>query len=201
VPPPQAPDPEAGAGGGGGGFGGRGGGGGVQTRVTKVAGMNRVVWNVQHSNGLALPPATYQARLTVEGQSQTQSFTVLIDPNLKAEGVTPAGLVALYNHNLAMRALTTDVAATLARVRAGLASGDATKKPQLQAIYEQIVDTPEGVRYNKPGLQTHVTYLAGMTRGDQKVGHDALDRYAQLKKQLDDIKLQLDKILGPAKAH
>ena len=25
-----------------------------------------------------------------------------------------------------------------------------------------LVNTPEGVRYNKPGLQTHVTYLARM---------------------------------------
>jgi photosystem II stability/assembly factor-like uncharacterized protein len=196
VPPPQI-DPEAG-GGGGGGFGGRGGGG-VQTRVTKVAGMNRVVWNVQHSNGLALPPGSYQARLTVDGKAQTQPFTVLIDPNLKAEGVTPADLVELYNHNLAMRTLTADVTATLARVRTGLAGADATKKPQIQALLDQLIATPEGVRYNKPGLQDHVSYLAGMTRGDQKVGRDALERYAQLKKQLDDIKLALDKILGPGK--
>jgi hypothetical protein len=173
VPPPDQ-NVEAGTGGGGG--GGRGGVT-VQTRVTKNAGMNRVVWNVQHSSGLSAPPGAYQARLTVDGQTQTQPFTVLIDPNLAAEGVTNADLQEQFDHNMKMRALTADVAATLARVRAGLASADATKKPQIQAIYEKIVDTPEGVRYNKPGLQAHVTYLAGMTsRGDQKVGRDALDR-------------------------
>jgi hypothetical protein len=200
VTPPPPPDPEAGGGGGGGGFGGRGGGGGgVQTRVTKVIGMNRVVWNVQYAAGVQAPPGSYQVRLTVNGQAQTQPFTVLIDPNQAAEGLTAADLQEEFDHNAKMRALVADVNATLARVRAGLASADAAKKPQLQVIYEQIVATPEGVRYNKPGLQEHANYLAGMTRGDQKVGHDAVERYNTLKKQLDDIKAQLDKILGPGK--
>ena len=58
------------------------------------------------------------------------------------------------------------------------------------------MNTPEGVRYNKPGLQSHVNYLAGMTTGvDQKVGRDALERYAVLKKQIDEIKVELEKIL------
>ncbi len=54
------------------------------------------------------------------------------------------------------------------------------------------------MRYGKPGLQAHITYLASMTSGaDQKVGRDAIDRYAVLKKELDAIKAELDRILGP----
>jgi hypothetical protein len=101
-----------------------------------------------------------------------------------------------------MRALTADVQQVLGRVRTARTpvNPDADKAKQIQAIYEQMVDTPEGVRYNKPGLQTHVTYLAGMTtRVDQKIGRDAIARYAELKKQLDDITAQLDKILGPGR--
>jgi hypothetical protein len=38
-----------------------------------------------------------------------------------------------------------------------------------------------------------------MTGGaDQKVGKDAKDRYAVLRKELDAIKAELDRILGPA---
>ena len=169
--------------------------------MTKAAGMNRVVWNLQYASTVTAPPGAYQAKLTVDGQVYTQPFTVLIDPNVAAEGVTTADLVELYEHNVKMRDLTIDVAQTLARVRTARASsGDPVKQSLLDEISSQIINTPEGVRYNKPGLQEHVTYLAGMTRtGDQKIGRDALERYKQLRKQVDDIKAALDKILGPGK--
>jgi hypothetical protein len=61
-----------------------------------------------------------------------------------------------------------------------------------------MTNTPENVRYNKPGLQAHITYLAGMTTGvDQKIGRDAISRYQELKKQLDSMKAEADRLLGP----
>jgi hypothetical protein len=55
------------------------------------------------------------------------------------------------------------------------------------------------VRYNKPGLQAHIQYLAGMTTGvDQKIGRDAIERYQVLKKELDALKLEAEKVLGSA---
>jgi hypothetical protein len=196
---PAGDQPEAGAGG-----GGFGRGGGVVTRVTKTVGMNRVVWDGRGQNGLTMPPGAYQARLTIEGATpQTQPLTVLIDPRIAAEGVTNADLVEQYEHNVKMRALQADVQQTLARVntarqRLQNAGADADKAKQVQAIYEKIVNTPEGVRYNKPGLQEHVSYLAGMTSNtDQKIARDAIARYAELKKQLDAIKADLDRLIGP----
>jgi photosystem II stability/assembly factor-like uncharacterized protein len=199
-PPAQQPDPEAGGGGGGGGFGR--GGGGVATRVTKDAGMNRVVWDLRDKNGLTLPPGAYQVKLTVDGASQTQPFNVLIDPRIAAEGVTPADLVEQYEHNVKMRDLVTEVTQTLARVRAARTSmkngGDAAKLKQLDDIYDKIIPTPEGVRYAKPGIQEHITYLAGMTSNvDEKIGRDAIARYQELKTQMDAIKADVDRILGP----
>jgi photosystem II stability/assembly factor-like uncharacterized protein len=195
----EPPDPEAGGGGG----GGRGGGGAV-SRVTKEIGINRFVWDVRHQSGLAAPTGLYQVRLKVGDVTQTQPLKVLIDPRLAAEGLTDADLVELFDHNMRMRELSNAVSQTVARVRAArtqLASAtgaDAEKAKRVNAIYEQLVNTPEGVRYNKPGLQSHVSYLAGMTSGgDQKVGRDALERYQVLKKQLDDIRAELDKLLGP----
>jgi photosystem II stability/assembly factor-like uncharacterized protein len=194
--------PEAGAGGGGG-FGR--GGGGVVTRVTKNAGMNRVVWDGRGQNGLAMPPGTYQARLTMDGGvSQTQPLTVLIDPRIAAEGVTNADLVEQYEHNVKMRELQAAVTQLVARARdargrlQNATGADADKAKQVQAIYDKLVNTPEGIRYNKPGLQEHVSYLAGMTANiDQKIGRDAISRYAELKKEFDQLKADLDKVVGP----
>jgi hypothetical protein len=182
--------------------GGRGGGGGAP-RVTTDVGMNRFVWNVQHQNGLAAPPGQYSVRLKVGAVVQMQPLRVLIDPNVAASGVTEADLVEQFEHNVRMRELVAAASQTVTRVRqarasmAGAAGADAQKAQRLQAIYETLVNTPEGVRYNKPGLQAHISYLAGMTTGpDQKIGRDAIARYDVLKKELDAIRAELDRLLG-----
>jgi hypothetical protein len=182
-------DPEAADG-----LGGRGRGGAPPPRVTKDVGMNRVAWDLRHSSGLTAPPGAYQVRLKVGDVTQTQPFNVLIDPRIAAEGVTVADLQEQYDHNMRMRELTAAASQLLARVRAGLSGPNADK---VRAIYEQLVNTPEGVRYNKPGLQAHIQYLAGMTTGvDQKIGRDATERYQELKKQLDALKAEADRLLG-----
>jgi hypothetical protein len=209
------------AGAGGGGRGGRGGGGGAGAgaaqqppdpdapmmegrtgrgggapapRVTKLQGRNRFVWNVQHSSGLGAPPGQYQARLTVGESKLTQPFTVLIDPRLAAEGITAADLKLQFDHNTRMRAFVAEVNEFASRVRDAQAkaksSGDAGSIQRADAIAGKLFTEP--VRYGKPGLQAHVSYLAGMTTGvDQKVGKDALDRYAVLRKEFDALKTQL----------
>ena len=145
--------------------------------------MNRVVWDVRNSDGLSMPPGSYQARLRVGDQSETRSFTVLLDPRIAAEGVTAADLKEQFEHNARVRELAGEVNQLLTRVRGALANADAAKASAARAIYEQIVSTPEGVRYNKPGLQSHVQYLASMTANvDQKIGRDAIERYQALKK-------------------
>ena len=54
------------------------------------------------------------------------------------------------------------------------------------------------MRYGKPGLQAHISYLAGMTTGvDQKIGRDAIERYEVLRRELDAIRTEVDRLLGP----
>jgi hypothetical protein len=174
-------DPEAA----GGGFG-RGRGGAAAPRVTKSAGINRVVWDTRNSAGLTMPPGSYQVRLKAGDVTETQPFTLLIDPRITAEGVTAADLKEQFDHNVRMRELTAQVGQLLTRVRGSLNSSDAAKASAARTIYDQIVNTPEGVRYNKPGLQEHIRYLAGMTANvDQKIGRDAIERYQTLKQELD----------------
>ena len=55
-----------------------------------------------------------------------------------------------------------------------------------------------GVRYGRPGLQTQITYLAGMTtRVDQRVGADAISRYQELRKELTAFESKVNAVLGP----
>jgi hypothetical protein len=183
---------------------GRGAAGPAMNIVTKTPGLNRFTWNVQNAAGLGMPPGTYQAKLTVGSTTQTVRFTVKIDPRLAAEGTTVADLQEQFDHNTRMRTLVADANATVQRARqaetrlksATGAAADTLAK--VKAVSEVLNTQP--VRYGKPGLQAHISYLAGMTaRGDQKVGRDALDRYQVLRKELDVQILALNKALGVGK--
>jgi len=74
------------------------------------AGLNRFTWNMRHpgftdfpgmvlwtsrNRGITALPGRYQARLTVDGQVQTQSFDVRTDPRIT--GATPADLAARFD--------------------------------------------------------------------------------------------------------
>jgi photosystem II stability/assembly factor-like uncharacterized protein len=196
-----------GRGGGGGGGGGRGGGRGAAdidpammagrvpgteprpvARVTTSVGHNRFVWDVRHENGLPPPPGAYQARVTINGQAHTVPFTLLIDPRLAAEGLTAADLKEQFDFNVRVRGMAEDIGQLVTDVQRALgeakAAGNATRTSALQALADTLVDEP--VRYGKPGLRTHITYLSRMAAGvDQKVGRDALERADVLQKELD----------------
>jgi hypothetical protein len=74
----------------------------------------------------------------------------------------------------------------------------AKTQARLRELAKRLI-TPS-VRYSKPELQTHITYLYGLTNSaDQKIGRDAIERYGVLRKELDQHIAELDKILGPAK--
>jgi len=172
-------------------------------RPTKAAGLNRFVWDVRQQAGVTVPPGQYQARLKIGTTVLTESFNVLIDPRIAEDGVTVADLQEQFEHNLRMRELVNSVNQLVTRVReaqtkmraASTTEGDAVNR--LNAIATKLLTEP--VRYGKPGLQAHITYLAGMTANvDQKIGRDAIERYEVLKKELDAIRAEVDRLLGPA---
>jgi len=51
--------------------------------------------------------------------------------------------------------------------------------------------------YGKPGLQAHITYLAGMTANVDQRCRDAIKRYEVLRKEFDAIRAEVDQVLGP----
>jgi hypothetical protein len=115
-------------------------------------------------------------------------FTLLIDPRLAAEGLTAADLKEQFDFNVRVRGMAEDIGQLVTDVQRALgeakAAGNATRTSALQALADTLVDEP--VRYGKPGLRTHITYLSRMAAGvDQKVGRDALERADVLQKELD----------------
>ena len=178
-------------------------GGAPPPRVTKTSGMNRVVWDLRNKDGVTLPPGQYQVRLKVGDKTFTENLNVLIDPRVAADGVTVADLQEQYEHNMRMRTLVNDMNRLVARVREAQRNSNATagngeSTARLNALAAKLLTEP--VRYGKPGLQAHITYLAGMTANvDQKIGRDAIERYAVLKREFDAVKAEADQLLGPAR--
>ncbi|HEX6649369.1 MAG TPA: hypothetical protein VF075_07510, partial [Pyrinomonadaceae bacterium] len=169
-------------------------------RVTKVAGINRFAWDVRNEAGVTLPPGHYQVRLKTGNVNVMQPFNVLIDPRVAADGVTLADLQEQFEHNMRMRELVSSVNQLVTRVREAQnklrTSSDANTVARVNALAAKLLTEP--VRYGKPGLQAHITYLASETTNvDQKIGRDAIERYEVLKKELDALRHEADQVLGP----
>jgi photosystem II stability/assembly factor-like uncharacterized protein len=162
-------------------------------QVTKTAGINRFAWDLRNQAGVTLPPGQYQVRLKTGTASPTQTFNVLIDPRVAADGVTVSDLQEQFEHNMRMRDLVSSVNQLVTRVREAL--NKSPNDARLTALAAKLMTEP--VRYGKPGLQAHITYLASMTANvDQKIGRDAIERYQVLKKEFDALRAEADQILG-----
>jgi hypothetical protein len=153
---------------------------------------------------VTLPPGRYQARIKAGGAVFTEPLNVLIDPRVAADGVTQADLEEQFEHNMRMRELVSGVNELVRRVRETQdALGKAPREnaeplDRLNYLTGKLLTEP--VRYGKPGLQAHITYLANMTSSvDQKIGRDAIERYGVLKKQLDSLKAAFEQLHSPAK--
>ena len=162
--------------------------------------MNRFTWDLRYPgawqsaarpegpNGPLAPPGKYSVRLVAGNATQTQPLTVVPDPRATRDGVSAADLRVLFAHNLRVRDLVSDVNRTVSRVRAAQArlrnatGAAADTLAKLNDVAARLI-TPS-VRYSKPELQTHITYLYSMTsQADQRVPQDAADRFKVLRKQ------------------
>jgi photosystem II stability/assembly factor-like uncharacterized protein len=189
---------------------------GGPTRLDKSAGMHRFTWDLRYvgpwvsearpegPNGPMAVPGKYAARLTVGSLISTQPFNVIEDPRVTKDGVTTADFREQFEHNVRVRDLVSDVNKAVARIRAAQTdlrakSGNASETlTKLDELASHMI-TP-AIRYSKPELQTHITYLYSVTNStDQRIGRDTIERYAVLRKELDERVAQLNAILGPGK--
>ena len=182
-------------------------------KLSHAAGHNRFTWDLalagpwdaspQRSghNGPMVLPGTYQVRLRAAGTTATQPLDLRMDPRIARDGVTLADLREQLQHNIRVRDMVSDVnqlAATIedgrSRLRSATTAADSLK--MLEAVRASVV-TP-AIRYSKPELQAHIQYLYSMTtQADQRIGRDAITRYARLRQELDDRIVEVKKLLGP----
>ena len=210
----EAPGRPAGGGGGGGGdpdedmrpaFGGGG-----QARPSKAPGLNRFTWDLRYpgpwnaatnapapGGGPTAVPGQYQVRLTLGGAPMTRSFTLREDPRVTEDGVTQATLQEQFDIGVKVRDLVSDANKLAARVRdAKRANLPADIKAQVDAVEAQLITPP--IRYSKPELLTHITYLFSLTnQADQKLGRDVTERYTFLKAELDRLTAAMNKAVPP----
>ena len=175
------------------------------------AGMHRFTWDLRYPgpwqsdrrpegpNGPTAVPGKYQVRLSAGGWSSTQPFTVIEDPRITKAGVTTADLQEQFNQTVRVRELVSEVNHLVAELRAAQAeakkNSDTAKLANLKDLASDLI-TP-AIRYSKPELQTHITYLYSLTSGtDQKIGKDAVERYQVLRKELDQRAKELKALLG-----
>jgi len=185
------------------------GGGGFRraappVRLQTNTGMNRLTWDFNSAGGFTVPPGNYKVKLTVGSWSDTQPLTLKLDPRLAADNVTVADLREQYEHNLRMREMVAEVGRVANRVRQARtrlqSAGNADSLAAVKELAVALFGADEGVRYGRPGLQTQITYLAGMTtRVDQRIGRDAVERYQTLRKELDGVEAKVNKTLGAEK--
>src|SRR5205823_1567408 len=137
--------------------GGRGGGrrgGALPSTLPKKAGMNRFVWDLRYSGGLAasaegesggfsgggpmVPPGMYKATLTVDGVTKTEPVTVKIDPRVARDGITAADLADQTRFALKVRDAIADARTLVQRVRTAL-DNKAGDQAKLQEVYGRLV--------------------------------------------------------------
>ena len=177
-------------------------------RLEKGAGMHRFTWDLRYPgpwqskarpegpNGPTAAPGKYSVRLTLGSWTSTAPLTLVEDPRVTQSGVSSADLREQFEHNMKVRELVSDVNKAVARVRAQRGSVSGDKLVRVNEVASHLI-TPS-IRYSKPELQTHITYLYGMTNlTDQKIGKDAIVRHAVLRRSLDGYVAELDRILGP----
>jgi len=182
-------------------------------RLTKSAGVHRVVWDLRYpgpwaSNpgqsgrgGPMVPPGTYQARLTVGEWSSTVTFEALTDPRVVREGITVDLLTEQANFALSVRdtlSMARHTAAILQRMEHEVEGAEAASAEelaeQLEAIHAQLLTAPR--RYSPPMLLDQLQYLYGnLSRADQAPGDDAYTRHDELGYELGGLIHELERVL------
>ncbi len=171
-------------------------------RLTANVGMNRLVWDFNDGGGLMVPPGSYHVTMSAGSWSHTEPLALLPDPRLVADHVTTADLREQYEHNVRAREMAAEVGRAANRVRQARTrlrtGGSADSLAKVDSLATTLFGPDEGIRYGRPGLQTQITYLAGMTaRVDQRVGRDAVERLQVLRKALDAAEAAIVRVLGP----
>jgi hypothetical protein len=178
--------------------------------LTMQRGMNRFTWDLRYpgpwnenptqsgTGGPVAAPGPYKVRLTAGKWTQTQVLEVRMDPRITADHISAADLEEQFRFNLQLRDAIS--AARIAAFRLTEAhklrksNDDAETLKQVESLLARLVTA--GGPYPQPKLIDQLLYVYRMTtRSDQKIGHDASIRLADLSKELASILADVQKVL------
>ncbi len=176
-----------------------------QARLGNGLGVHRFVWDLtipgasgSEGAGPTVVPDTYQARLTVDGQTQTRSFQLLMGPRVAADGVTQADLQAQFDLGLETIAAIEDASATIERLEGAMArvAEGSNVEDQLKEIEAALVTDRTISSYPQPMLADQLSYLYGNTQSaDQKPAVDMYGRLEVLVTELERHKQRLERLM------
>jgi photosystem II stability/assembly factor-like uncharacterized protein len=185
--------------------------------LSKEVGVHRFRWDLNHegpwdkdparskSGGPTVRPGTYQARLTVNGETTAQTFEVKVDPKLdltktsmediKAQETLSLQVVALEDSaKHVLEVIKTKRKELEKLIKAGKNKKQYTQEDKRLALIQDQLATADGI-YMTPMLIDQLRYLRGMlSQADQKPGKDAYERFDELKSRFNSIMIPYVKL-------
>jgi photosystem II stability/assembly factor-like uncharacterized protein len=200
-------------------------------KVGLEAGLNRYVWNLRHAGATVFPglimwggspelgplavPGSYKARVTANGQTETQPFTLALDPRVKA---TVADLQAAFDFAarvrdrvsqsneavIAVRQVRTEIDDRITKAK--YAERDIARKPlttALENLKRKLTEVEESVYQvkNQSGqdplnfpirLNNKIAHLSDVIESTDAKPTD--QTYAAFKELSDELQAQLDRL-------
>ena len=164
------------------------------------AGLHRFTWNMRargawheedkrrYGGGPLVPPGAYTLRLTAGDAVVEQTAEIVMDPRVARTGVSAADVAAQY----ALHVETRDLLEAARRKAAALEDeredldADSNRARRVDAVLDALV-TEEGT-YMPARLVDQIAYLYSMLgNADQAPGGEATARFAELKRQYDEL--------------
>lgn len=179
----------------------------VDRRLETKPGLNRFNWNLQqkgawtananrrYRNGPMVAPGNYTAKLTVGGKSFEQSFKIKIDPRVTKEGITEADIVNQIVMQQKVIDLLSEARMFQDKLEKEVKNLKGKKSSRLQTINRVLkLMKNERIVYPQQMLVSQISYLLNMISGaDQIPGQEAMNRYEELKNEIEKLKLSIAK--------
>jgi len=180
----------------------------VDKKLGTKPGLNRFHWNMRHSgpwakeakkryqNGPIAAPGTYWVRLTTKDQVLEQGFELLIDPRVKAGGISETDIatqVAMQQKIGILLSESQKLQDTLEKEvkKLKVAKDRTSRVKKVEAALKQLKS--ESGAYPQPMFNNQITYLYNMIgNADQIPGKEAVLRFKELTEKFENIKKSLE---------
>jgi hypothetical protein len=176
----------------------------LPSRLPNSPGMHRFVWDLRTSveggRGGApfVLPGTYRVKLSAGDWSETKTLEVLLDPRLPKDGVSLADLKELLELQTKLGVAAADARRAAARLRD---ARNKLKEDNANAASLKAVDALEARLVTAGGSypqQMLIDQIANVSRmlgqADQKPGKDAWLRYEDVRRELDGVLAEVEKV-------